>query len=116
MITMSDMKLPGRVVSSLLLIASWATSATYVVGHSLNGAGQSLRRLEILVPFEPTTFPSVGSSRLFYELHIRNAWTVPITLRRIEVIDAAGGTRKAIAAVETDELSRILEPIVGQTS
>ena len=66
------------------------------------------------VPFEPTAFPSVERTYLFYELHITNAGTAPVTLRRIEVFDAARATSEPIAAVDAEQLDGILQPFGAQ--
>src|ERR1700676_4978719 len=67
--------------------------------HASDGASTAPSpRLETRVPFEPTAFPSADRTHLFYELHIRNASSVPVILRRIEVFDAARATSEPIAA------------------
>ena len=45
-------------------------------------------QLEMRVPFEPTAFPSAGRRYLAYELYVTNFTGDPLTLRRIEVLDA----------------------------
>jgi len=107
----------GGVIARLGLAACCATSATRATAHAQSSslAVQSPPRLEVRVPFEPTAFPSAGSTHLFYELHIRNSSTVPTTLRRIEVLDAARAPGPSIAAFESDPLIGILQPFDRQT-
>jgi hypothetical protein len=73
--------------------------------------------LEMRVPFEPTAFPSADRTYLTYELYLTNIGTAPLTLRRIEVIDAAASATEPIAAFEPAQLNTLLQrvgdPIVG---
>ena len=73
--------------------------------------------LEMRVPFEPTAFPSADRTYLTYELYLTNFGTAPLTLRRIEVIDAAASATEPIAAFEPAQLNTLLQrvgdPIVG---
>lgn len=55
-------------------------------------------QLEMRVPFEPTAFPSSGHSHLVYELYLANFASKPLTLSRIEVLNAEAGALKLIAA------------------
>jgi hypothetical protein len=117
---MTDAKVLGcyrlaAFLARLLVVACFPISATCVNAQPLIGAPASSPRLEIRVPFQPTAFPSAGRTHLFYELHIRNTGTAPVTLRRIEAFDAAGATSESIAAVEADQLNGILQPVAGQT-
>jgi hypothetical protein len=50
------------------------------------------------VPFEPSTFPSDGRIYLTYELYLTNFAANPITLRRVEVLDADESSAAPIAA------------------
>src|SRR5262247_3455485 len=108
---MTDTRVLVNLVARLGFTGCCAISATVAAPHaqSSSAAAQSAR-LEIRVPFGPTAFPSAGLTHLFYELHITNRGTVPITLRRIEVLDAARANGKAIATVESDPLVGILQP------
>src|SRR2546430_4140576 len=45
-------------------------------------------QLEMRVPFEPTAFPSGPHFYVMYELHLTNFGTTPLSLNRIEVLDA----------------------------
>src|SRR5689334_19609476 len=45
-------------------------------------------QLEMRVPCEPSAFPSAGRTHMTYELHLRNFAARPLTLQRIEVLDA----------------------------
>ena len=69
------------------------------------------------MPFEPTAFPSADRAYLTYELYLTNFGTAPLTLRRIEVINAAASATEPIAAFEPAQLNTLLQrvgdPIVG---
>src|SRR5262245_49542369 len=114
---MTDTRVLVNLVARLGFTGCCAISAIIVAAphaQSSSVAAQSAC-LEIRVPFEPTAFPSAGFTHLFYELHITNRATVSLRLRRIEVIDAARANGKSIAAVETDQLTGVLQPLAGQT-
>ena len=49
-------------------------------------------QVEMRVPFEPTAFPSGPHVYLMYELHLTNFMPMPVSLSRIEVIDADART------------------------
>ena len=55
-------------------------------------------QLEMRVPFEPTAFPSGPHFYVMYELHLTNFGTTPLSLNRIEVLDADAGAAQPIAA------------------
>lgn len=63
------------------------------------------------VPFEPTAFPSAGHTHVTYELHLRNFATSPITLRRVEVLDADTTAAEPVAAFEAAQLDGILQQV-----
>jgi murein DD-endopeptidase MepM/ murein hydrolase activator NlpD len=69
-------------------------------------------QLEMRVPFEPTAFPSAGHVYLMYELHLTNFEMNPVSLRRIEVLDADSKAARPIATLEASELDALLQ-IVG---
>ncbi len=73
-------------------------------------------QLEMRVPFEPTAFPSDGRTYLTYELYLTNFAANPITLRRIEVLDADDSAAAPIAAFEAPQLDALVQPIGAQTS
>lgn len=68
-------------------------------------------QLEISVPFEPTAFPSAGRTYLTYELLLRNFTNSPLTVRRIEVLDADNAAAAPIASFEAEQLDTSLQPI-----
>jgi hypothetical protein len=77
-------------------------------------------QLEMRVPFEPTAFPSAGHIYLMYELHFTNFEMNPVSLRRIEVLDADTKAARPIATLEASELDALLQivgswPSVGNT-
>jgi hypothetical protein len=67
-------------------------------------------QLEMQVPFDPTAFPSGSHVYLMYELHLTNFMPMPISLSRIEVLDADAETSKPIATFETGQLETMLQP------
>ena len=71
-------------------------------------------QLEMRVPFDPTPFPSGPHVYLMYELHLTNFMPMPISLSRIEVLDADAGTSKPIATFETAQLETMLQPLGGK--
>src|SRR3984957_19779181 len=72
--------------------------------------------LEMRVPFEPTAFPSDGRTYLTYELYLTNFAANPITLRRVEVLDADNSSAAPIAAFEAPQLNSLVQPIGYQSS
>ena len=68
------------------------------------------------VPFAPTAFPSDGRSYLAYELYLTNFGANPITLRRVEVLDADGLAAAPIASFEAGQLDALVQPIGTQSS
>ena len=71
-------------------------------------------QLEMHVPFDPTAFPSGPHVYLMYELHLTNFMPMPISLSRIEVLDADAGTSKPIATFEAAQLKTMLQPLGGK--
>jgi hypothetical protein len=72
-------------------------------------------QLEMRVPFEPTAFPSGPHFYVMYELHLTNFGTTPLSLNRIEVLDADTGAAQSIATFEAEQLEAILQPLGGKT-
>ena len=72
-------------------------------------------QLEVRVPFEPTAFPSEDRTYLIYELHLTNFGTTPLSLSRIEVLDADAGVAQPIATFEAEQLEAMLQPLGGKT-
>ena len=68
-------------------------------------------QIEMRVPFEPTAFPSAGRTYLTYELHLRNFTKNPLTLRRIEVLDADNAAAALIASFDAEQLDTLLQPV-----
>lgn len=71
-------------------------------------------QLEMRVPFEPTGFPSGPHVYLMYELHLTNFMPIPVSLSRIDVLDADAGTAQPIATFEVAQLETMLQPLVGK--
>jgi len=72
-------------------------------------------QLEMRVPFEPTAFPSGPHFYVMYELHLTNFGTTPLSLNRIEVLDADAGAAQPIATFEAGQLEAMLQPLGGKT-
>ncbi len=71
-------------------------------------------QLEMHVPFEPTAFPSGPHVYLMYELHLTNFMPMPISLSRIEVLDADAGNAQPLATFEAGQLETMLQPLGGK--
>jgi hypothetical protein len=67
-------------------------------------------QVEMRVPFEPSAFLSKGRSQLAYELYLTNFSNTPITLSRIEVLDADAPLLKPMAVFAGKELDAVLRP------
>src|SRR5437879_8725126 len=72
-------------------------------------------QLAMRVPFEPTAFPSGPHFYVMYELHLTNFGTTPLSLSRIEVLDADPGTAQQIATFDAEQLEAMLQPLGGNT-
>lgn len=71
-------------------------------------------QLEMQVPFEPTAFPSGPHFYVMYELQLTNFGPAPLSLSRIEVLDADAGAAQLIAAFEAEQLEAMLQPLGGK--
>src|SRR5438034_1148829 len=56
-------------------------------------------QLEMRVPFEPTAFPSGSHIYVMYELHLTNFGKTPLSLSRIEVLDADARAAQPITSL-----------------
>jgi hypothetical protein len=72
-------------------------------------------QLEMRVPFEPTTYSSAGRNHLTYELYLTNFSSSPVTLRRIDVLDADDLAAAPIATYEAGQLDTLVQAIGHQT-
>src|SRR5260370_41658213 len=66
------------------------------------------------VPFEPTAFQSGPHFYVMYELHLTNFGITPLSLSRIEVLDADAGAAQPIATFEAEQLEAMLQPLGGK--
>jgi hypothetical protein len=66
------------------------------------------------VPFEPTAFPSGPHVYLMYELHLTNFMPMPVSLSRIDVIDADARNSQPIATFEAVQLETMLQLLGGR--
>jgi len=71
-------------------------------------------QLEMRVPFEPTAFPSGTHVYLMYELHLTNFMPMPVSLSRIDVLDADAETGRPVATFEVAQLQTMLQPLGGK--
>lgn len=72
-------------------------------------------QLEMRVPFEPTAFPSGPHIYLMYELHLTNFMPMPVSLSRIDVLDADAGTGQPISTFEMTQLQSMFKPLGGKS-
>jgi hypothetical protein len=72
-------------------------------------------QLEIRVPFEPTAFPSGPRVYLMYELHLTNYLPMPLSLVRIEALDADAEGAQPIASFESAQLESMVQPLGGKS-
>jgi hypothetical protein len=70
-------------------------------------------QLEARVPFAPTAFPSARRTYVVYELYVTNFSASPVTLRRIDVLDAETSS-KSVATFEGEQLDTLLRPVGAQ--
>jgi hypothetical protein len=63
------------------------------------------------VPFEPTAFPSGPHIYLMYELHLTNYLPMPLSLARIDVLDADSEDAQSIASFRAEQLESMLQPL-----
>ena len=71
-------------------------------------------QLEMRVPFEPTAFPSGPHVYVMYEVQLTNFGPTPLTLSRIEVLDADAEAAQPIATFEAEQLEAMLQPLGGK--
>lgn len=71
-------------------------------------------QLEARVPFEPAAFPSGRRTYICYELYLTNFSASPVTLSRIDVLDADEIASKPVATIAGDQLDAVLEPFAAR--
>src|SRR5215469_4540777 len=71
-------------------------------------------QLEMRVPFEPTAFPSGPHVYLIYELHLTNFMPMPVSLSRIDVLDADASPAQPVATFDVAQLETMLQPLGGK--
>jgi hypothetical protein len=84
--------------------------------RSTNAPSPFPLQLEMRVPFEPAAYPSAGRNQLIYELYLTNFSASPLTLRRVEVLDADDSAAAPIAVFEAGQLDALVQPVGAQTS
>jgi peptidase M23-like protein len=70
-------------------------------------------QLELRVPFEPTAFPSGGQTYLAYELYFTNFSGQPLTIGRIDVLNADGSAENPVATLEGEPLAGAVQTFGG---
>jgi murein DD-endopeptidase MepM/ murein hydrolase activator NlpD len=101
----------------LYLTPGFATSpaaADAGSGSAPTGGSPFPLQLEARVPFAPTAFPSTGRTYVAYELYVTNFSPSPMTLSRVEVLDAQETSSKPVATFEGEQLDALLQPIGTQ--
>jgi hypothetical protein len=88
------------------IVAAWCLWAWLAAPAAAAGDPFPLQ-LEMRVPFDPTAFTGGGEHYLTYELHLTSFTGNALTLRRIEVLDAAAG--KPVAAFDGEQLDALLQ-------
>jgi hypothetical protein len=68
-------------------------------------------QLEMRVPFEPTAFPSGSHFYVMYELHLTNFGAGPLSLNRLEVLDADTETARRIATFDAEQLEAMVQQL-----
>jgi hypothetical protein len=68
-------------------------------------------QLEMRVPLEPTAFPNGQHIYVMYELHLTNFGMAPLSLTRIEVLDADTSASQPIATFDAVQLETMLQPL-----
>ena len=85
--------MPYVLLLALLLYLNTGSAASPPAaepGSASNSTGGSPfpLQLEARVPFAPTAFPSAGRTYIAYELYVTNFSPSPVTLGRVDVLDA----------------------------
>jgi hypothetical protein len=68
------------------------------------------------VPFAPTAFPSGGRFYLLYELHLTNFGPAPLTMNRIELLDADVSEGKPLVTFEAEQLETMVQYVGGNAA
>src|SRR5258707_4337400 len=94
-----------------------SNSQVQPLSNSKQSAAKSVwpPQLEMRVPFEPTAFPSGPNIYVMYELHLTNFGTSPVSLSRIEALDADAEAAQPIATFEVEQLETMLQPLGSKT-
>jgi hypothetical protein len=103
-----------RSAATLLTVVVFALTARAAAPPGAQSWPPQLQ-LQMQVPFEPSAFPSAGRTYLIYELNLSNFESRPVTIDRVDVLDADDS--KPIATFEAQQLNTILHhvgtPILG---
>ena|SRR5215469_723903 len=72
-------------------------------------------QLEMRVPFDPTAFPNGLNSYLLYELYLTNFAQTPVSLSRIEVLDAGAAGGPPIGSFDATQLETMVQSFSAKT-
>jgi Peptidase family M23 len=120
-----------RLSTLLTVVCLCSSSALAQLGNQLTGNSQAQNlppenkksaanaapsdlQVEFRVPFDPTVFPNGSHSYLAYEIHLTNFMPAPLSLSRIEVLDADAQGGPPIAVFEAEQLEAMLKPLGGK--
>ncbi len=127
---MSNSPSPQRYITMVLLLAAWSAGAAHAVTSVAPPSGCAIAArsapsqeariaiepafpvpLEMRTPVAPAALSSGGRHYLFYEIHLANLGGEALSLRGIEVSDAARPGEGAIATFGVDVISASFGPI-----
>lgn len=112
--------------SFICVLAGSAGATTVSLPHGCEMAGKSKAaaparvaaqpvfppvQVQVRTPLQPTVLPSAGRNYLVYEVHLQNFTTEPVTVRRIEVLDADQPTAFPVAELMETQLSASLRQV-----
>src|SRR5215469_16340271 len=93
------------------VLLGWCALAQQAHNRTVPKHARRPLQIEMHVPFEPTAFPSGPHFYVMYELHLKNLGAVPLTLSRIEVLDADAENSQPIAAFDAEQLEALVQPL-----
>jgi hypothetical protein len=85
-----------RSAATLLTVVVFASTARAATAPGAQSWPPQLQ-LQMQVPFEPSAFPSAGRTCLIYELYLSNFESRPVTIDRVDVLDADDDSQRQLA-------------------
>lgn len=67
--------------------------------------------IEVRAPYEPTAFPNAGRAHLLYELYLTNFGSAPVSLQRVDILDADQPGAKPVASFAGKPLDEMVQGI-----